>query len=97
MDDKQRELIRVLAAEIKDGDFAHEITVNTAGKKVLGVFEFQKSGIRPYVTNWEAVWATATMDDINAFIQEGYLAPHPEGGGKYQLFPRRILAASEGQ
>jgi hypothetical protein len=97
MNEKQRELIRILAAEIKDGDFAHEITIHSAGTAVPGVFEFQKCTIRPYVTNWEAVWGTATMEDIHALIEGGYLSPHPEGGDRYQLYPRRILAAGGGQ
>ena len=94
MNDKERNLVCSLAAEIKAGGFTDELTINIAGDQVVAVFEIVKKD-RPYVSDWQALWARATPADVDSLAKQNFLQPQPKGNGRYWLDTKRILAECE--
>ncbi len=93
MNVKEKGLLDSLAAEIRAGNFSDELTIVIAGDQVVRAFE-RIEVHRAYVSNWEALWAQATVADLDALINANFLQPHPQGNGRYWLDTRRILADS---
>ena len=94
MNDKERKLVCSLAAEIKAGGFSDELTIDIAGDQVIAVFEIVKKD-RPYVSDWQALWAQATPANVDSLIKQNFLQGQPKDDGRYWLDTRRILAECE--
>jgi hypothetical protein len=94
VNDKERNLVCSLAAEIRAGGFSDEITINIAGDQVVAVFEIVRKD-QAYVSNWQALWAQATPADVDSLIKQNFLQTHPKGDGRYWLDTKRMLAECE--
>lgn len=91
MNDKEKNLVCSLAAEIRAGGFSDELTITIADDQVVAVFERVKTN-RAYVSNWQALWAQATPADVDSLIKQHFLQTQPKDDGRYWLDTKRMLA-----